>query len=129
DALAGRRRRGAHTLSHDLDRYQFDGLLGAGAVAIGALVLTPESVLQIVDHLGIEGPLGNRDGEIEALPGVVRPPRRAPARPCPRESLAFELRQRLAGERAPGGLDLGEIGAAQAAPEGARIVMLHLGPE
>ena len=76
----------AHALADDADRYQLDRLLRAGAVAIGALVLGPEGLLQVRDHGGVDRPVGHRDDQVEALPLVVQRRRsrrraRLPAKP------------------------------------------------
>ena len=68
------------------DLGQLDRLLGAGAVAIGALVLLAEGILERSDRSRVERPVSDRQGQIEALALVVQARRAQDADPVGRKA-------------------------------------------
>ena len=98
DALAGRRRRPrAHPEPTTWIDTSSTGSSGAGAMAVGASRAharrpPPDSATMLASI----GPLGDRHGELEALPVVVQRRRAAQAGTRAGKALARQLRQRLA---------------------------------
>jgi hypothetical protein len=113
-------------LADHLDRDELDRLVGAGAVAVGLLVLATEGFLEVVK---VDRALGKRHGELVGLPLVVER-RRAPQLPLFfSEPLGLELPRGLVCELVPGAPDLARIRFAQKPPQGARVVVLDVGVE
>src|SRR6478672_12258406 len=62
----------AQALPDDLDRYQLDRLVLAGAMAVGLLVLQAERFLEMPDHARIDRAVRHRHRELVTLALVVQ---------------------------------------------------------
>src|SRR5262245_8295421 len=111
--------------SDDRDGDELHRFVGARAVAVGALVLAAERLLDRRDGRGVERSLRDRHGQFERLAVVVQMGVALNERALPREALGGELRPRLVCHLRPGSIHGRQIDFAQQGAECPRVVMLH----